>query len=130
MTVVSSTCLPGPTCKRLVDPTNAYKSAAFEVSDQELTFGGGGYEDIIAVEKQKKKTQCQIDTDDDEDLSDAGSLMKGFGKKKTDGGSDAEVCGLFGHDLESALLTSNKGTGANNGPYYHTPNVERSTILK
>ncbi|KAF8512773.1 SNF2 family N-terminal domain-containing protein [Gautieria morchelliformis] len=71
---------PCPTCKKLIDPTKAYKSAAFEVSQEELVFGGGGYKKMMAAEKQKTKSWF-VDSDDDDDLPDAGSLMASLGKR-------------------------------------------------
>lgn len=75
--------LPGPTCKQLIDPSKAYKSAAFEVSEEELVFGGGGYKKMLAADNEKTKKRL-VESDEDEDLPDAGSLMSDIGESKHD----------------------------------------------
>ncbi|KAF8588075.1 hypothetical protein K439DRAFT_703082 [Ramaria rubella] len=71
---------PCPTCKQLIDPAKRFKSAAFEISDEELIFGGGGFKKLMAVENHKKKSWL-VDSDDDEDMPDAGALTIGIEKK-------------------------------------------------
>ena len=75
--------LSGPACNQLVDPTKAYKSAAFEVSEQELVFDGGGYKNLVAVEKQKTLGWL-VDSDEEEDMPEAGSLLKNSKKGEYD----------------------------------------------
>ncbi|KAF8510456.1 SNF2 family N-terminal domain-containing protein [Hysterangium stoloniferum] len=69
---------PCPTCKKLIDPGKRYRSAAFEVSEEDLIFGSGGYRKALDASEQKTK-RWQPDSDDDE-LPDTDFLMRDIGK--------------------------------------------------
>jgi hypothetical protein len=68
----------------------AYKSAAFEVSEEDLVFGGGGYKNMIAVEKQETETWLE-NSDDDEEMPDAASLVRKLREGKQ---GDESVSGM------------------------------------
>ncbi|GJJ14040.1 hypothetical protein Clacol_008297 [Clathrus columnatus] len=68
---------PCPACKKLIDPTKSYKAAAFEISEEELTFGGG-YRQSTKAPKAKEVI------DSDEELPDADALMTDFDIKDDD----------------------------------------------
>lgn len=65
----------GPTCKKLVDPSQAYKSAAFVVSEEELIFSRGGCKNATA--NSKRQDTLILDSDDDE-LPDAVGIIAGI----------------------------------------------------
>lgn len=62
-----------------IDPSKAYKAAAFQVSEEELVFGGAGYrENLAAATKKKKKKEAIMDMDSDDELPSADALMADF----------------------------------------------------
>lgn len=70
---------PCPTCKMFIDPNKAYKAAAFQVSEEELVFGGAGYrENLAAATTKKKRKEKDADMDSDDELPSADALMADF----------------------------------------------------
>ncbi|KIJ41077.1 hypothetical protein M422DRAFT_229883 [Sphaerobolus stellatus SS14] len=72
---------PCPDCKKMFDPKKAYKSAIFEVSEQDLLFGGTGYKATLENSKKKKGKAIVLDDSDDE-LPDATSFLVSLGSSK------------------------------------------------
>jgi len=97
---------PGPTCKKLIDPRKAYKSAAFEVSEKDLVFGGSFQKTLADSKCNGKKPKPTIILDsDEEDFPDADKFLVGIGdSKKSSKSPQKQVCLLFLFSLAAFLI--------------------------